>query len=87
WHLRFTYVLSAAFDSGVAFMGLLSFFLFGIRGVRFPTWWGNPATDICRLDGFPLMAPKSGMIDPWAPNPKAKDAPMFVFSKPYVAPA
>ncbi|KAG0276054.1 hypothetical protein BGZ96_003489, partial [Linnemannia gamsii] len=84
WHLRYTYVLSAAFDSGVAFFGLLSFFIFGIRGVTFPTWWGNPVSDICRLDGYPLMAPKSGLVDPWAPDPEAKDAPQYVFPKAYV---
>ncbi|KAF9123629.1 hypothetical protein BGW39_008820 [Mortierella sp. 14UC] len=39
WHLRFTYVMSAAFESGAAFMGLLSFFVFTIRDVGFPIWW------------------------------------------------
>ncbi|KAK3832927.1 MAG: OPT family small oligopeptide transporter [Linnemannia elongata] len=83
WHLRFTYVLSAAFDSGVAFMGLASFFIFGIRGVSFPVWWGNPDQDICRLDSYPLMQPKGGLPDPWGAS--AQD--QYVFSKPYVPPA
>ncbi|KAK3832929.1 MAG: OPT family small oligopeptide transporter [Linnemannia elongata] len=84
WHLRFTYVMSAAFDSGVAFFGLLSFFIFGIREVTMPNWWGNPVADICRLDSYPLMAPKGGKVDPWAPNPEADDAPQYVFPKAYV---
>ncbi|KAF9543429.1 hypothetical protein EC957_000871 [Mortierella hygrophila] len=86
WHLRFTYVMSAAFDSGVAFFGLLSFFILSINNIKMPVWWGNPETEICRLDGYPLMSPKGGMIDPWAPNPEAKDAPQYNFPKAYVAP-
>ncbi|KAG0002246.1 hypothetical protein BGZ80_003771 [Entomortierella chlamydospora] len=56
WHLRFTYVLSAAFDSGVAFMILLSFFIFTIRGVNMPDWWGT-RTDLCPLEMQPYYAP------------------------------
>ncbi|KAG0276055.1 hypothetical protein BGZ96_003490 [Linnemannia gamsii] len=40
-----------------------------------PVWWGNPAKDICRLDSMPLMSPKGGAVDPWAPNPKDSGAP------------
>ncbi|KAF9117023.1 hypothetical protein BGW39_002508, partial [Mortierella sp. 14UC] len=79
WHLRFTYVLSAAFDSGVAFMVLLSFFIFTIRDANAPIWWGNPESDICKLDGYPLMAPKSGKHDPFSEDPEA----MYVFPIPY----
>ncbi|KAF8934581.1 hypothetical protein BGZ47_010302 [Haplosporangium gracile] len=86
WHLRFTYVMSAAFDSGVAFFGLLSFFIFSINDIKMPQWWGNPETEICRLDGYPLMSPKGGMVDPWAINPEAEDAPMYNFPKAYVPP-
>ncbi|OAQ25444.1 oligopeptide transporter [Linnemannia elongata AG-77] len=86
WHLRFTYVMSAAFDSGVAFMGLLSFFIFSLNNIEMPHWWGNPARPICRLDKYPLMQPASGLVDPWAIDPKADDAPMYQFSKPYVPP-
>ncbi|KAG9062071.1 hypothetical protein KI688_006793 [Linnemannia hyalina] len=84
WHLRFTYILSAAFDSGVAFMGLLSFFIFSLNDIKMPVWWGNPKAEICRLDTYPLMAPKGGLVDPWAPNPEAEDAPQYVFPKAYV---
>ncbi|KAF9556103.1 hypothetical protein EC968_008446 [Mortierella alpina] len=55
WHLRFTYVLSAAFDSGVAFMVLLSFFIFTIRDAAMPDWWGT-RTDLCPLEGQPYYA-------------------------------
>ncbi|KAF9125517.1 hypothetical protein BG015_004874 [Linnemannia schmuckeri] len=82
WHLRFTYVLSAVFDSGVAFFGLLYFLIFTTNNIKMPQWWGT--TDICRLDGYPLMQPESGMPDPWAVDPDAEDVPMYNFSKPYV---
>ncbi|KAG0048797.1 hypothetical protein BGZ83_006304 [Gryganskiella cystojenkinii] len=52
WHLRFTYVLSAALDSGTAFMVLLSFFIFGIRGKDMVEWWGTRG-DLCPQDGMP----------------------------------
>ncbi|KAF9282743.1 hypothetical protein BGZ88_010868 [Linnemannia elongata] len=86
WHLRFTYVMSAAFDSGVAFMGLLSFFIFDIRDVSMPNWWGKPELPYCKLDGYPLMEPRSGRRDPWF-SPKDKNAPMFNFTKPFVPPS
>ncbi|KAF9177149.1 hypothetical protein BGZ50_009080 [Haplosporangium sp. Z 11] len=52
WHLRFTYVMSAAFESGVAFMGLVSFFVFTMRGVGMVEWWGT-RRDLCPLDSKP----------------------------------
>ncbi|KAG0346564.1 hypothetical protein BG004_001403, partial [Podila humilis] len=55
WHLRFTYVLSAAFDSGTAFMVLLSFFTLSMTNTKMPTWWGNPAHDMCPLEYAPLI--------------------------------
>ncbi|KAF9905904.1 hypothetical protein BX616_000893 [Lobosporangium transversale] len=64
WHLRFTYILSAAFDSGTAFMVLLSFFLFTIREVEFPAWWGT-RYDLCPLEGEPYYPV------PPAPTPAA----------------
>ncbi|KAG0249337.1 hypothetical protein BGZ95_007581, partial [Linnemannia exigua] len=82
WHLRFTYVTSAAFDTGVVFMGLLQFFIFTINDKEAPVWWGNPATRHCPLDNYPLMEPKSGKLDPWGNG----ETDMFVFNKPYVAP-
>ncbi|KAF9899145.1 hypothetical protein BX616_003223 [Lobosporangium transversale] len=56
WHLRYTYVLSAAFDSGTAFMLLLSFFIFTIRDASMIEWWGT-RYDLCPLEYAPLIAP------------------------------
>ncbi|KAF9434053.1 hypothetical protein BGZ76_008652 [Entomortierella beljakovae] len=56
WHLRYTYVLSAAFDSGVAFMVLLSFFIFTIRNVDMVDWWGT-RTNLCPLEKLPYYVP------------------------------
>ncbi|KAK3842624.1 MAG: OPT family small oligopeptide transporter [Linnemannia gamsii] len=80
WHLRYTYVMSAAFDSGVAFMGLLSFFIFTMRDKDMVHWAGYPAKPMCPLDGYPLMAPKSGKLDPWGDL----ENDMYVFPKAYV---
>ncbi|KAG0327189.1 hypothetical protein BG004_002816 [Podila humilis] len=52
WHLRYTYVLSAAFDSGTAFMVLLAFFIFTLRGKEMVPWWGT-RSDLCPLEGEP----------------------------------
>ncbi|KAG0048796.1 hypothetical protein BGZ83_006303 [Gryganskiella cystojenkinii] len=54
WHLRYTYVMSAAFDSGTAFMVLASFFIFTIRGVEMVEWWGTRG-DLCPLESSPLI--------------------------------
>ncbi|KAF9969596.1 hypothetical protein BGZ73_007993 [Actinomortierella ambigua] len=56
WHMRFTYVLAAALDSGTAFMVLISFFVFGIRNVTMPEWWGT-RTDLCVNDATSYYAP------------------------------
>ncbi|KAG0373858.1 hypothetical protein BGX24_011156 [Mortierella sp. AD032] len=53
WHMRFTYILSAAFDSGTAFMVLLSFFVFTLREKEMTQWWGT-RTDLCPLEGEPF---------------------------------
>ncbi|KAH7055185.1 OPT family small oligopeptide transporter [Linnemannia elongata] len=53
WHLRFTYILSAAFDSGTAFMVLLSFFIFTLREKDMTPWWGT-RSDLCPLEGEPF---------------------------------
>ncbi|KAF9343305.1 hypothetical protein BGX26_005941 [Mortierella sp. AD094] len=57
WHLRFTYVLSSALDSGTAFCVLFSFFIFTNRNVAMPDWWGTRG-DLCPLDGKPWIAPE-----------------------------
>ncbi|KAG0284988.1 hypothetical protein BGZ96_010710 [Linnemannia gamsii] len=67
--------MSAAFDSGVAFFGLLSFFIFSMHDKNFPFWWGNPEKLMCPLDAHPLMEPKGGKPDPWGATKKD----MFTF--------
>ncbi|KAG0322021.1 hypothetical protein BG000_003043 [Podila horticola] len=59
WHLRYTYVLSAAFDSGTAFMVLLCFFIFTIRGKTMVEWWGTRG-DLCPLEGAPYYPVVTG---------------------------
>ncbi|KAF9900693.1 hypothetical protein EC991_007010 [Linnemannia zychae] len=46
--------MSAAFDSGVAFTGLLSFFIFTIRGKDMVEWWGT-RYDLCPLESSPYI--------------------------------
>jgi len=57
-HLRYTYLLSAAFDAGVAFTGLLCFALFESRGVKIPAWWGSQRRDeLCPLNEHSVIPP------------------------------
>ncbi|KAG0029015.1 hypothetical protein BGZ81_004207 [Podila clonocystis] len=63
WHLRFTYVLSAAFDTGVAFTILVMFFVIKMPGYEMPFWWGNPKESMCPLEGLAYF-----------PVPEAKEA-------------
>ncbi|KAF9420378.1 hypothetical protein BGZ76_004099 [Entomortierella beljakovae] len=63
WHLRFTYVLSASFDTGVAFFLLVSFAIFGSRDIGMPNWWGTDVS--CPLSNAPTIPPP--------PKPKAPD--------------
>ncbi|KAF9110360.1 hypothetical protein BGX27_006455 [Mortierella sp. AM989] len=53
WHLRFTYVLSAAFDTGAAFMGLVCFAIFTSRDANMVEWWGTK--NLCPLQGAPYI--------------------------------
>ncbi|KAF9273197.1 hypothetical protein BGZ74_004876, partial [Mortierella antarctica] len=59
WHLRYTYIMSAAFDTGTAFMVLLSFFAFTMTNTAMPYWWGNPENDMCPLEYGTQIAPGS----------------------------
>ncbi|GMH23677.1 hypothetical protein Nepgr_025520 [Nepenthes gracilis] len=40
WWQRYNYILSAAMDAGVAFMGVLLYFVLGMENVSL-TWWGT----------------------------------------------
>ncbi|KAF9993309.1 hypothetical protein BGZ79_002047 [Entomortierella chlamydospora] len=59
WHLRFTYVLSSALDSGTVFCTVICYFIFTYNNISMPDWWGT-RSDLCTLDG-----------KPWTPVPEA----------------
>ncbi|OMP03215.1 Tetrapeptide transporter, OPT1/isp4 [Corchorus olitorius] len=54
WWARHTYVMSAALDAGVAFMGVLIFFFLQSFSNTFgPDWWGLDTDDYCPLADCP----------------------------------
>ncbi|XP_078430637.1 oligopeptide transporter 4-like [Wolffia australiana] len=64
WWQRYNYVLSAALDAGVAFMGVLLYFALGLQNVSLD-WWGTagehcdlarcPTAQAIRVDGCPVF--------------------------------
>ncbi|KAK7320299.1 hypothetical protein VNO77_29643 [Canavalia gladiata] len=52
WWARHTYILSAALDAGVAFMGVLVYFALQSYNIEGPAWWGLEA-DHCPLAKCP----------------------------------
>ncbi|KAJ4845329.1 hypothetical protein Tsubulata_033065 [Turnera subulata] len=54
WWARHNYILSAALDAGVAFMGMFLFFTLQSKDVYGPEWWGLDSTDHCPLATCPL---------------------------------
>ncbi|PRP85852.1 hypothetical protein PROFUN_06126 [Planoprotostelium fungivorum] len=51
WWSNYSFVLSAAMDSGVAICGLVIFFALTNNNISMPEWWGNtPDVDLCPLD-------------------------------------
>ena len=65
WWARHTYILSAALDAGVAFMGVALYFALQSNGIFGPTWWGLDA-DHCHLAKCPT-----------APDVHAKGCPLL----------
>lgn len=53
WWARHTYILSAALDAGVAFMGVMLYFALQTYGTFGPAWWGLDADDHCPLAKCP----------------------------------
>ncbi|KAK8954536.1 Oligopeptide transporter 5 [Platanthera zijinensis] len=53
WWARHTYVMSAALDAGVAFMGILIFFTLQSQNIFGIGWWGGVANDHCPLATCP----------------------------------
>ncbi|CAN4122423.1 unnamed protein product [Withania somnifera] len=65
WWQRYNYVLSAALDAGLAFMGVLIYLFFGLTNHDNISWWGNngeycdfancPTAKGIQVDGCPLI--------------------------------
>ncbi|KAM0908353.1 hypothetical protein ACQ4PT_015510 [Festuca glaucescens] len=53
WWARHNYVLSAALDAGVAFMGIASYAMLQSRGINGVNWWGLQVDDHCDLARCP----------------------------------
>ncbi|CAN1790264.1 Oligopeptide transporter 1 [Linum perenne] len=53
WWARHTYILSAAMDVGIAFMGLLLYVSLQRKEIYGPKWWGLEADDHCPLAKCP----------------------------------
>ena len=66
WWARHTYVLSAALDAGVAFLGVVIFFTLQSRDIIGPEWWGLDSDDHCPLASCPT-----------APGVKIEGCPVF----------
>lgn len=56
WWARHTYVMSAALDVGVAFMGMLIFFAMQLKNIYGIDWWGGVANDYCPLASCPTSS-------------------------------
>ncbi|KAJ3693221.1 hypothetical protein LUZ60_008701 [Juncus effusus] len=66
WWIRHNYVLAAALDAGIAFMGVLTFWALGNYDIYGLDWWGGSVTDHCPLASCPT-----------APGVVAKGCPVF----------
>ncbi|CAN1304216.1 Oligopeptide transporter 5 [Linum perenne] len=55
WWARHTYILSAALDVGIAFMGLLLYVTLQRKEIYGPQWWGLQADDHCPLAKCPTV--------------------------------
>ncbi|RDY08099.1 Oligopeptide transporter 5, partial [Mucuna pruriens] len=68
WWARHTYILSAALDAGVAFMGVILYFALQSYNIFGPIWWGQDADG----DGHCPLAKC-----PTAPGVIARDCPVL----------
>ncbi|KAG5550964.1 hypothetical protein RHGRI_009399 [Rhododendron griersonianum] len=66
WWGRHTYILSAAMDAGLAFMGVVIFFTLQSKDIIGPEWWGLDVDDHCPLAKCPT-----------APGIQVKGCPVF----------
>lgn len=53
WWARHNYILSAALDAGVAFMGIVIYFTLQSKDIFGPDWWGLGSDDHCTLAKCP----------------------------------
>ncbi|XVF70922.1 hypothetical protein PTKIN_Ptkin11bG0200900 [Pterospermum kingtungense] len=53
WWAKHTYILSAALDAGIAFMGVLIYFTLQSHDIIGAAWWGLEASDHCPLAHCP----------------------------------
>ncbi|XP_019415634.1 PREDICTED: oligopeptide transporter 5-like [Lupinus angustifolius] len=53
WWARYTYILAAALDAGIAFTGVLLYFALQNYDVYGPLWWGLDGDDHCPLARCP----------------------------------
>ncbi|XP_058210957.1 oligopeptide transporter 1-like [Rhododendron vialii] len=66
WWGRHAYILSAAMDAGLAFMGVVIFFALQSKDIIGPDWWGLDMDDHCPLAKCPT-----------APGIQVKGCPVF----------
>ncbi|XP_022848367.1 oligopeptide transporter 1-like [Olea europaea var. sylvestris] len=53
WWARHAYILAAALNAGIAFMGVLLYFALQSKDISGPAWWGLSADDHCPLATCP----------------------------------
>ncbi|XP_011038844.1 PREDICTED: oligopeptide transporter 1 isoform X3 [Populus euphratica] len=66
WWAKHTYILSAALDAGVAFVGVILYFSLQSKDIYGPAWWGADNSDHCPLAKCPT-----------APGIKVKGCPVL----------
>ncbi|KAH8518927.1 hypothetical protein H0E87_000687 [Populus deltoides] len=66
WWAKHTYILSAALDAGVAFLGVILYFSLQSKDIYGPAWWGADNSDHCPLAKCPT-----------APGIKVKGCPVL----------
>ncbi|KAI3466402.1 hypothetical protein Pfo_023065 [Paulownia fortunei] len=55
WWARHAYILSAALNAGIAFLGVLLYFTLQSYNIAGPSWWGLDADDHCPLATCPTV--------------------------------
>ncbi|KAK6133046.1 hypothetical protein DH2020_033201 [Rehmannia glutinosa] len=66
WWASHAYVLAAALNAGIAFLGVFIYFTLQSKDIAGPSWWGLDADDHCKLATCPT-----------APGIKVPDCPVL----------